>query len=97
MTRKSLLLLLSLLLVAATAGCSGKGGSNTTPLPDPPYILKERCTFTIVHENGSLSVDSPKISGPATGSGSVTDGVYTLEVANCEVVSCSHPLTIYER
>jgi hypothetical protein len=101
MNKNRLLLLLSLslsvLLVTAISGCSGKGGSDSAPLPDPPYILKEGCTFTIVHENGSLSVDSPKVSGLATGSGSVTDGVYTLEVANCEVVSCSHPLTIYER
>lgn len=81
------------------AGCTGKGDQSTSvaDLPEPPYILKEGCTFTIVHENGSVSVDSPRITGPATGSASVTDGVYMLEVADCEVVSCSHVLGVYER
>lgn len=95
MIKKASLFLGSLLLLLLFVGCSKS--SSTVVLPDPPYILKEGCTFTIVHENGSLSVESPKVSGMATGSGSVTDGVYTLEVANCEVVSCSHPLSIYEQ
>ena len=95
MIKKASLFLGSLLLLLLFVGCSKS--SSTVALPDPPYILKEGCTFTIVHENGSLSVESPKVSGMATGSGSVTDGVYTLEVANCEVVSCSHPLSIYEQ
>ena len=95
MIKKASLFLGSLLLLLLFVGCNKS--SSTVVLPDPPYILKEGCTFTIVHENGSLSVESPKVSGMATGSGSVTDGVYTLEVANCEVVSCSHPLSIYEQ
>ena len=99
MSKKACVLLGTWMFLLVLAGCTGKGDQSTRveDLPEPPYILKEGCTFTIVHENGSVSVDSPRITGPATGSASVTDGVYTLEVADCEVVSCSHALGIFER
>jgi hypothetical protein len=81
------------------AGCIG----NTTDYPEysgqePPYILKEECTFKIVTDQGSASVSSPVVSGGpgVSGSSSVSIGEYTIEVADCDVISNPSDLSIYE-
>ena len=81
------------------AGCSG----NTSDYPEysgqePPYILKEECTFKIVTDQGSAAVTSPVVKGGpgVSGSGSVSIGEYEIEVADCDVVSNPSDLSIYE-
>jgi hypothetical protein len=93
----AVLILVNFLLVLS--GCS----DNTTSYPSAvgkskPYILKEGCTFSIVKEYGSASVDSPVVSGVAgaTASATVSIGDIAIKVSNCMVVENPEGLPIYQ-
>ena len=80
-------------------GCSD--GSSKYPSSEgmsPPYILKENCKFTIVHELSKTSITSPTLKGVegATASASITLGGNSITVSNCEITENSHGLSIYE-
>lgn len=96
MNNISPLLLLSLVLIA---GCS----NNSSQYPSsegmaPPYILKEDCKFTIVEELSKASITSPTVTAMDRTSASmgVSLGDKSIMVSNCQIVSNSHSLPIYE-
>jgi len=64
----------------------------------PPYVLKEKCKFTIVEELSKASVTSPEVTGVIGVSASVgvSLGDKSIMVANCEVIENSHSLPIFE-
>ena len=100
---RSVLFGCAILIVSFGIGCSGNSKEGPrypkyTGQPEP-YILKEKCTFKIVTEQGSGSVSSPEVSGGSEVSaiGSVTFGEYTIEVSNCDVVGNPSDLPIYEQ
>jgi len=86
-------------LAAATLAAACSGEHAYPPLPDgkqPPYVLHDNCSFTIISENGSARIDSPEFSGPgASGSASIMHGDLEIEVADCRVIRNPAGLGIY--
>ena len=96
---KKTVLVCVVFIFVVIAGCS----DNTSDYPEysgqePPYILKKECTFKIVTDQGSASVTSPVVKGGpgVSGSGSVSIGDYTIEVADCDVINNPSDLPIFE-
>jgi hypothetical protein len=86
-------------LLMLLSGCTDNAVSYPSAQGKPkPYILKQACTFSIVQEYSSASVDSPTVSGipGATASSSVSLGDISISVANCMLVDNPHDLPIYE-
>jgi len=87
------------LLLVLFSGCSDNTVSYPGAAGKPkPYILKQGCTFTIVKENSSASVESPAVSGmaDASASSSVSLGDISIRVSNCMVVANPQALPVYE-
>lgn len=92
-------ILLITAVIVALAGCSEEASHFASAEGKAtPFILKEDCRFTIVEELSKAGVTSPKATGMAgaTASMSISLGAKSITVSDCEVTQNSHSLPIYE-
>ena len=85
--------------VVLLAGCSeGAPEYPSSAGKQPPYILKEGCSFSIVGEHSRSTIESPRVSGPpgTSAAASVSSGDLSITVADCRVTANPADLPVYE-
>lgn len=85
--------------IVLLTGCSeGASEYPTSAGRQPPYILKEGCSFSIVGEHSRSTIESPRVAGlPGTSAAaSISFGDKSITVEDCRVTGNPAALPVYE-